>query len=427
MSSPLPAVSAGMRFLIVAQSHEMHEMLVHLARARWPAARFEHRQFGERDAPGRGPLRGRHDAILLELPAAYEEALDWTAKVRADRLAPPVILVALEGNDRLAARAIKAGASDYLPQRDLTAERLARAVDEALREQEARRAESKGVDPAFQRTTPIDIRSVGRPLAGQPVSVPGYRALRQIGQGGMAQVFLAEREHDGLQLVLKVLDPAVRADQMFLKRFVREYKLLAGMQDEHVARIYDQGFAGDYPFIAMEYFPGGTLAARMHEGLTSLAALRATSQIARALDAIHARGIVHRDLKPQNILFRANGRPALVDFGLARGATDETQLTQVGQMLGTPLYASPEQCLGQDVDHRSDLYSLGVIFYEMLTGQRLFDALGAGEIVVMQVNQAPPRLPQRLAGYQPILDRLLAKQPEQRFQSARELFARIAI
>jgi tRNA A-37 threonylcarbamoyl transferase component Bud32/DNA-binding NarL/FixJ family response regulator len=427
MGGSLPAASVGMRFLIVAQSHEMHELLVHLARASWPAARFEHRQFGEREAPGRGPLRGRHDAILLELPAEYEEALDWTAKVRMDRLAPPVILVALEGNDRVAARAIKAGASDYLPRRDLTPERLARAVDEALQEQEARRAEAKGVDPAFQRTTPIDIRSVGKPLAGRPVTVPGYRALRQIGQGGMAQVFLAEREHDGLQLILKVLDPAVRADQMFLKRFVREYKLLAGMQDEHVARIYDQGFAGDYPFIAMEYFPGGTLAARMHEGLSSLGALRVTSQIARALDAIHARGIVHRDLKPQNILFRANGRPALVDFGLARGPIDETQLTVVGQMVGTPLYASPEQCLGEEVDHRSDLYSLGVIFYEMLTGQRVFDAPGPGEIVSMHVHQSPPRLPQRLAGYQPILDRLLAKKPAERFQSARELFARIAV
>ncbi|MDH4188924.1 MAG: protein kinase [Betaproteobacteria bacterium] len=416
-----------MRFLIVAATHEVHETLLRMLRTRWPDARFEHWQFGERDLPGRGLLRGRHDVILLELPADPEEGLAWTAKLRLDSLSPPVILVAPHGNDRLAAQAIKTGASDYLPQRDLTPEQLVRSVDEAVKEHEARRAEASGVDPALQRTTPIDIRSVGKPLRSQTVAVPGYRALRQIGQGGMAQVFLAEREHDGLQLILKVLDPAVRADQIFLKRFVREYKLIAGMQDEHVARIHDQGFAGDYPFIAMEYFPGGTLAARMHEGLTSLAALRIVSQIARALDAIHARGIVHRDLKPQNIMFRANGRLALVDFGLAHAAIDESRLTIVGQMVGTPLYASPEQCLGEPVDHRSDLYSLGVIFYEMLTGHPLFDAPGAVEIVAMHVHNAPPRLPQRLAGYQPVLDRLLAKKPGERFQSARELFARVAI
>src|SRR5918994_4660843 len=156
--------------------------------------------------------------------------------------------------------------------------------------------------------------------------VAGYNVVHIIGQGGQAQVFLAEREHDGLRVALKVLNRALRNDPVFLERFVREYKLIASIHSAYVARIYDQGFSGDYPYIAMEFLPSGTLAARIREGLTTRAALRIASQIAQALDAIHSRGIVHRDLKPANILFRADGRPVLVDFGLARDMTVNSTL-----------------------------------------------------------------------------------------------------
>jgi serine/threonine-protein kinase PpkA len=240
-------------------------------------------------------------------------------------------------------------------------------------------------------------------------------------------VYLAEREHDGLRVALKILDRTTRQEAMYLERLVREYKLLASLQIEHVARVYDQGFAGDYPYLAMEYLPSGTLAARIHEGLTSRAALRITSQVARALDAIHAHGIVHRDLKPANILFRSDGRPVIVDFGLAKDLGVSSTLTVAGQLIATPRYMSPEQCVGKPVDARSDLYSLGVVFYEMLTGRRLFEADHVLNLVAAHIESPVPRLPERLAGYQPVLDRMLAKDPNDRFQSARELFALIAI
>jgi serine/threonine-protein kinase PpkA len=177
----------------------------------------------------------------------------------------------------------------------------------------------------------------------------------------------------------------------------------------------------------MEYLSGGTLAARIHEGMTSLTALRIASQIAQALNAIHERGIIHRDLKPPNILFRVNGRPVLVDFGLAKNLSASTVLTRHGMVIATPRYMSPEQCLGRAADHRSDLYSLGVIFYEMLSGRRLYEGEGPAGLVYQHVHGPIPRLSGRLVGYQGILDRLLAKAPEERFQSARELFAMIAI
>lgn len=256
---------------------------------------------------------------------------------------------------------------------------------------------------------------------------PGYTVLHLVGQGGQAQVYLAERDHDGLRVALKVLDRTLRQDATFLERFVREYKLVASLEIEHVARIYDQGFAGDYPYIAMEFLPSGTLAARIREGLTSINALRIASRIARALDVIHGHGIVHRDLKPANILFRPDGRPVIVDFGLAKDLGMHSTLTVQGQFVATPRYMSPEQCLGRPVDARSDLYSLGVVFYEMLTGQKLFGPESPANLVAAHLHAPVPRLPARLGGYQFILDRLLAKDPADRFQSARELFTLIAI
>jgi serine/threonine protein kinase len=257
--------------------------------------------------------------------------------------------------------------------------------------------------------------------------IPGYIILHLIGQGGQAKVYLAEREHDRLQVVLKVLDRTLRQDPVFLERMVREYKLLARLEMEHVARIYDQGFSGEHAYIAMEFLAGGTLAARIREGVESRLALRITSQVARALEAVHSRGVVHRDVKPANILFRVDGRPVIVDFGLARDVGVASTLTQFGHFVATPRYMSPEQCLGQQAGPHSDLYSLGVVFYEMLTGRRLFEADDPEQLVHLHLNAPVPRLPERLAGYQPVIDRLLAKRPQERFQSARELFALIAI
>ncbi len=257
--------------------------------------------------------------------------------------------------------------------------------------------------------------------------VPGYNVVHIIGQGGQAQVFLAEREHDGLRVALKVLNRALRQDPVFLQRFVREYKLLASVESPYVARIYDQGFSGDHPYIAMEFLPSGTLAARIREGLTTRAALRIAGQIAQALAAIHARGIVHRDLKPANILFRADGRPVLVDFGLARDMKVNSTLTVAGQFLATPRYMSPEQCLGLPIDARSDLYSLGAVLYEMITGRKIYDGANSAEVITMHVNAPPPKLADLLAAQQPLLDRLLAKDPGNRFQSAAEVVAEIGV
>jgi serine/threonine protein kinase len=390
-----------MRFLIVDPSGEFRSTLAGMLRARWPLAFTDEWDPRAHGSPRAALARERYAAVLMAAQA--DSGQDWVAELLRDPAAPPVVMF-----------------------RQDAAESLVRSVEGALRAQEARRAEVPGTQ-VFQRSAQTEARKVDTPVDRDERAIPGYRSLRKIGEGGMAQVYLAEREQDGLQLVLKVLDPRLRSDQTFFKRFVQEYRLVAGLHNEYVAHIYDQGFAGEHPYIAMEYLSGGTLATRIHEGVSSIAALRITSQIARALDAIHAHGIIHRDLKPQNILFRDNGRPVIVDFGLAKNLGAKTTLTRHGQVIATPRYMSPEQCLGKPADHRSDLYSLGVIFYEMLSGQKLYGAEGPAGLVYQHVHGPIPRLPVRLAGYQGIVDRLLAKAPEERFQSARELFAMIAV
>jgi serine/threonine-protein kinase PpkA len=256
--------------------------------------------------------------------------------------------------------------------------------------------------------------------------IPGYRVLHPIGQGGQAMVYMAERAADRLTVALKVLDRQVRQDRVYLERLKREYQVLAAIDHPYVAKIYDQNFSGALPYIAMEFVPAGTLAGRMRGGVEARDALRLVGQIAHALDAIHAKGIVHRDLKPANILFRADGRPVIVDFGLAKDLSATSTLTIAGQLLATPRYTSPEQCLNLPVDGRSDLYSLGVILYEMLTGERMYESANSAKVINMHVNAPVPRLPEPLSGHQGMLDRLLAKKPEDRFQSAREVFALIS-
>jgi serine/threonine protein kinase len=287
--------------------------------------------------------------------------------------------------------------------------------------------EETGPEPeTYVRTQQLDIARIGVPAAPDAVQIAGYRVLRQIGAGGMSKVYLAEREADDAQLVLKVMDPKLRQDEQFLQRFIQEYRIISKIQNEHVVKIFDQGVDDAHAYITMEYFAGGDLKERLRDGISSINALKLMSQIAKALDAVHSAGVVHRDLKPQNLMFRDNNRLAIADFGLAKELNSQFNLTQVGMVMATPLYMSPEQVVGRPADKRSDLYSLGIIMFELLTGKQPFTGESTTALAYQHVHADIPRLPKRLSGYQPVIERLLAKDPEQRFQSARDLFAYIA-
>ena len=422
------AAPQPMHFLIVDESPELRTTLGIMLCTRWPDADIDLFDPSERDALRDALAKGGVSALLLQAPFPGEDLVSLIRSICKNPKAPPVLLLTEKGNEELAVRAMKAGAADFLPRHGLTGPLLGRLVEDALQEHDVHGRVAAEMT-AYQKTTtvPMDARQLHAAARSGEQLVPGYRILGQIGEGGMSRVYLAEREHDGLELVLKLLDPGLWEDKTFLQRFVQEYKIVAGMQSEHVARIYDQGFTGRHPYIAMEYFPGGHLRARMQGGIAPLDAARIASQIARALDAIHGHNIVHRDLKPQNILFRADGRPAIVDFGLAKNLSSDADLTREGVVFATARYMSPEQCLRLPVDARSDLYSLGVIFYEMLSGRKLYEEYSDTDLLRMHISGPLPKLPRAVAGFQPVLDRLLAKRPEDRFQTARELFATIAV
>jgi serine/threonine-protein kinase PpkA len=258
-----------------------------------------------------------------------------------------------------------------------------------------------------------------------PLRLKGYRLTRKIGAGGMTEVYLAVREDDGVPVVLKVLEAAGRAASANLARFIQEYALLSRVDDPHVIRIYDQGFTDDHAYIAMEYFARGDLRAELIEGMGGARALDVLAQVARALGVIHAHGIIHRDLKPENIMVREDGSVALADFGVAKAMRQQDGLplmqTLHGDVVGTPFYLSPEQAAGHRITPATDLYSLGVMLFEMLSGSRPFQGDSLDSLLARHLNAPTPKLPLEHERLQPVVDRLMAKQPEDRYSSAEAL------
>jgi eukaryotic-like serine/threonine-protein kinase len=256
-----------------------------------------------------------------------------------------------------------------------------------------------------------------------------YRIEGRIGEGAMADVFRAHDPSIGRTVAIKVLKPDFRRDPELGARFVREARAAGALSHAHIATIYDVGEADSVPYIAMELVEGkpldDVLAAQGRMPYERVLLLGA--QMASALGYAHAQGIVHRDVKPSNILLSADGKTAkLLDFGVARvGEVDHLARTQAGQMIGTPRYMSPEQALGMPVDRRSDLFSLGVVLYEMVTGKVAFDAPGMATLAIQIAQEKVAPIDRTAAdcppGLRAIIDKLLAKKPEARFADATAL------
>lgn len=252
------------------------------------------------------------------------------------------------------------------------------------------------------------------------MNIPGYTIIHQIGKGGMATVYLAIQESLDRQVALKVMESTRVRDENFTERFLKEGRIIAQFQHPQITTIYDFGSQDPYYYFSMEFFPGGTLAQQIEQGLSVERTLEIIKLIAGALAYAHRRGVIHRDIKPHNILFRQDGTPVLSDFGIAKMVDADTQLTAPGLAIGSPVYMSPEQVTGQKLDSRSDLYSLGIVFYEMLTQQPPYRADDIVSVAMMHCTQPVPRLPGGFGQFQPVLQRLLAKKPADRFENAEQ-------
>jgi len=325
-----------------------------------------------------------------------------------------VIPVAEDGNELTAVRALQLGAVDYLPKKLLTSERLRTSVRVALnRIQRARERNSAG----RSRQTAAEASAASPSLAALRGLIPGYTIRSAIGESEKAVVYVAASQQLGREVALKV-SKIEQDDSERLHPFEREFEAVQAVKHPAIVEIYDYGVQSGHEYLAMEYFPRGDLKSRLQKGLSEDTAVHYVEKIANALRVLHHAGVLHRDLKPPNVMLRENDDIALIDFGLSRHVQGTLRNTRTGVLRGSPYYMSPEQALGESLDARTDLYSLGIICYEMLTGRKPYTGESAMEVLQQHVNGPVPRLPETLTHYQPLLDKLLAKSREERFESA---------
>lgn len=406
-----------MRVIIVSESSEHRTRLRRQLAVLVPDVEVTEYDPAQNGRPSPGFDWSLYEVLFLDECVGSESGLSWLLQFACQGHLPPAVLVLEDGDEFVATRV--AGVDDVAC--------LARsAIDaEGLAEVLGRLGVSLTVRPRPQSLNHLlfgNDREVMRRLA--PGSGDdGYRFVRLIGQGAQSRVYLAERLGDGQTLVLKVLELGDLDDHDAVQRFAREAALLASIDSPYVIRFHDHGFTPSYGYIAVEFFSRGDLKQRIEQGITPDDAALYALNIAYGLAAIHAQGIVHRDLKPGNIMFRGDGSLALADFGISRHLNDSWGLTSTGAVVGTLSYLSPEQGLGRPIDHRTDLYALGMVLFEMLTGEVAFRAHSPGALVYQHLHAPVPTLPAHLARFQPVLERLLAKDPAERYADARDVIA----
>ena len=403
-----------MRLLVIAARDEYRLLVRKHVEIQWPdAVVVEH-------ALGKDPDLDKHfaaagfDAVIIVGAPPTQAAVDLAAAQAAKPEFAPILLLLLEETPEIPPPAIPG--VNRLYGRKIDRDRLLKMIVAASSDH--RRA------LALLRANP-DYENRYRFGA---VFIRGHRCIRQVGSGGMCKIYLAESERAGSLVVLKVFSQVPDVSERFVSfdRFLQEYEIVAGLNHKNIVRIYDLGVADDHAYIAMEHFPAGDLRQRMKTPLTPATALGFMQQIASAHEAIHSVGVLHRDLKPANVMLRVDGTVSLIDFGLAKANDDDVSLTGTREIFGTPYYMSPEQGHAEIIDARSDLYSLGVVFYEMLIGRKPYSGATAMEVIYKHKRAELPEIGPQFAAYDGLLRRLLAKAPCDRYQSAGELLAAIA-
>src|SRR5271169_3213831 len=317
----------------------------------------------------------------------------------------PIFVFARGGNERSAARAMKLGASDYWPIHSVIVGELCSALQPLID------------PPKASGTAAVTAHDRWR----QP-EIAGYTLMKKIAQSSAASVYLARNSEFAQPVALKI--QAIKGQQVLSEsdreRFTKECEILSKLNHRSIANVLDYGVTEDYLYLALEYFPCGSLRERLIHPVSEADAVNYAHQIGEALQIVHAARIVHRDLKPSNLMLTNENRLVLIDFGSARTQFVPSDLTRSEDCTGTPYYVCPEQIDDREPDARGDLYSLGVVLYEMLSGTLPYLGKTLADILAAHRSAPIPRLPEPLKIYQPIVDRLLAKVPQDRYASAAE-------
>lgn len=398
-----------MRLLLVDDDPRFRALLRHHVSCGWTDADIVAYNPVVRGALQPEFLAQGFDAVLLDHEWSGVSGLDWLRELVARPGFAPVVFLSAAGNAQMAADALAAGAFAVVDKGKIDHEQLLAAVGRA-------RDSQKEAQLAWRGSTGArDAQTFGGAY------IKGYRRVRQIAAGSVSDLFLAESSQAGSLVVFKVTRDMRKTDgiDQSFSRFLQEYEIVRSIKHPNVVHILDLGVTDHYAYLVMEYFARGDLRSRIKGPLPPRQALEYCIAISHALSAIHSAGILHRDLKPGNVMIRDDGSLALIDFGLAKHRALEMEITDKGMIFGTPYYMSPEQGHGQAVDARGDLYSLGVMLYEMLSGKKPFVADTAMAIIYKHARHPVPPLDASLQAYKPVLDRLLAKKPADRYPDAR--------
>lgn len=256
--------------------------------------------------------------------------------------------------------------------------------------------------------------------------IPGYKIEKRLGRGGMASVYLATQQSMNRHVALKIMSNQLGEDSVWAKRFIQEAQVIAQLSHPNVVPVFDVGTHNGQFYISMEHLAGGSLKQKMSHGIVIPEVLKIVAGVAAGLDYAGEKGFVHRDIKPDNIMFREDGSPVILDFGIVKQMdAGDSGMTQTGVIVGTTSYMSPEQAQGRELDQRSDIYALGVMFFELLTGRPPYKGETDVATLLMHINEPIPKLPKSLAVFQAIIDKALAKDPFHRYTRARELIDHI--
>jgi tRNA A-37 threonylcarbamoyl transferase component Bud32 len=405
-AAPVAARRGAARCLVVHDDLELRLRLASLARRAIPKLDADCINTASFDGLSAERIAGYVALLLIVEFNVRDSTVDPLARLvrsRAQAQHLPIFVFARGGDERNAARTMKLGASDYWPVHSVKIGELSAALQPLM-------------EPSSGATSTVAAMVDPR---HQP-QIAGYRVVKTLAESTSASVYLARNDDLAQPVALKVqaLKGRYEVTDADRQRFMRECQILSSLNHRSVADVLDYGITEDYLYLALEYFPCGSLRDRLKNPVSEADAVNYARQIGEALQVLHAAQVVHRDLKPSNLMLTDDNRVILIDFGSASMRLAAGDLSRSDLCTGTPYYVCPEQIDNRDPDARGDLYSLGVVLYEMLVGALPYGGGSLSDIFAAHRSAQVPRLPQRVLRYQPIIDRLLAKDPADRYPSA---------